>query len=413
MATKKATQHQAVNHPRRRFIRTTAGGVLLAATGTAAISACSTTDNPGDSATSAWRTIQNEKDTVRWALSHAILAPNPHNLQPWLVDLSSPNEFLLTIDPNRLLPETDPFGRQIMIGTGAFLGLFELAAASRGYRTTLEWIAARPADSEATLTSGQPILRVRISRENPALTAAAQSLFQHIPNRHTVRNEYDFNRAPDEQVAQAFNEFKTAQQRVSLVTQTTQENALAEISQRVKDAWFIELSTEATVMESMRLLRIGRAEINKYRDGISIDSTWLSVLDKLGLFNRDEAPQPGSQNFNRQINDFNAAVDSTPAWYCLCSDTNTRMDQLEAGKSFVQAQLKATELGLVMHPVSQGLQEYAEMASVYRDMHAQINRLQGTDAQTLQMLSRVGYLPAGSTSVGPAPRRGLAAHIRA
>ena len=39
-------------------------------------------------ATAPWREPgAGERDPRRWALAHAILAPNPHNRQPWLIDL--------------------------------------------------------------------------------------------------------------------------------------------------------------------------------------------------------------------------------------------------------------------------------------------------------------------------------------
>ena len=43
------------------------------------------------------------------ALSWAILAPNPHNRQPWIVDRSEPNAVTLRVDTGRLLPHADPF----------------------------------------------------------------------------------------------------------------------------------------------------------------------------------------------------------------------------------------------------------------------------------------------------------------
>jgi hypothetical protein len=43
------------------------------------------------------------------------------NLQSWLVDLSTPDEILLRCDLARLLPETDPASRQIMMSHGTFL----------------------------------------------------------------------------------------------------------------------------------------------------------------------------------------------------------------------------------------------------------------------------------------------------
>jgi hypothetical protein len=58
-----------------------------------------------------------------------------------------------------------------------------------------------------------------------------------------------------------------------------------------------------------------------------------------------------------------------------------------------------------MHPLQQALQEYPEQAGPY----AAIHRLLGAQppGQTVQMWARLGYAPV----VGPAPRRGLEAHL--
>jgi hypothetical protein len=66
------------------------------------------------------------------ALSWAILAPNSHNLQPWKVDLSVPGQAVLYPDLDRLLPETDPFNRQITVSLGCFLELLRMAALQDG-----------------------------------------------------------------------------------------------------------------------------------------------------------------------------------------------------------------------------------------------------------------------------------------
>jgi hypothetical protein len=64
--------------------------------------------------------------------------------------------------------------------------------------------------------------------------------------------------------------------------------------------------------------------------------------------------------------------------------------------------LEAAAQGLAVHPWSQALQEYPEMADLYREVHGLIG-----GGNKLQMLVRTGYAPP----VGPAPRRGLDAHM--
>jgi len=75
---------------------------------------------------------------------------------------------------------------------------------------------------------------------------------------------------------------------------------------------------------------------------------------------------------------------------------NTRADQIAAGRDWLRLNLAATGLGLGMQPLSQGLQEYPEMADIYSDLHARL----APGGGTVQMLARIGYGP----QVGQSPR---------
>ena len=97
---------------RRSFIRLAGGGAVIAVAG--AFTGCSS--KLPDTATQPWISPERETDTRRFMLAHALLAPNPHNRQPWIADLREDGRIHLICDGERLLPETDPFGRQILIG---------------------------------------------------------------------------------------------------------------------------------------------------------------------------------------------------------------------------------------------------------------------------------------------------------
>ena len=45
------------------------------------------------------------------------------------------------------------------------------------------------------------------------------------------------------------------------------------------------------------------------------------------------------------------------------------MKQIEVGRNYLRLNLPATKLGLKMHPVIQGLQEYGEMKTIYKNIH--------------------------------------------
>ena len=114
---------------RRKFMTILGGGVILAAGG---IGAWATSRDPAG-ARQPWEAARAldagaSGDPRVFALSHAILAPNPHNRQPWLAELSTPGEITLYFDTARRLPETDPYDRQLTIGLGCFIELLAMAA---------------------------------------------------------------------------------------------------------------------------------------------------------------------------------------------------------------------------------------------------------------------------------------------
>ena len=165
------------------------------------------------------------------------------------------------------------------------------------------------------------------------------------------------------------------------------------------------------MMESMRVLRMGSAEIDQHRDGISITSPILVMLAKIGLLDRTKFPAPDSQATVAQIKDFNTITASTPSYLWIVTEGNARVQQIVAGRAYVRVNVAGNAAGLALHPNEQALQEYPEMARQYQTIHS----LLGAPAPryTVQMLARVGYLPAKTSVSPPAPRRGVDAHIKA
>ena len=141
---------------RRKFIRLTGGGIIVAA---AAASAGCAQPMPA-AAIEPWQGPGQEADVRRWILGYAILAPHSHNLQSWLVDLRTPDEILLRCDLGRLLPEADPFSRQIMMSHGTFLELLAIAAREHGLRADISLFPEGPF-GPATLDQ-RPVARIRL-----------------------------------------------------------------------------------------------------------------------------------------------------------------------------------------------------------------------------------------------------------
>jgi hypothetical protein len=381
---------------RRAFVRLVGGGVVMAAGASAA--GCSS-GVPAE-AVAAWNAPgAGESDLRRWILAHAILAPHSHNLQSWLVDLRSPGEIVLRCDLERLLPETDPFSRQIMMSQGTFIELVDLAARERGQRAEIT-LFPEGAPGPDKLDS-RPVARIRLV---PDAAVARDPLFAQITRRHTNRNAYEPRAVPDEAwramaAAVAPHDLRFGYVGPAQADLVAQHRALA------SEAWRIEITTPHTMFESVKVLRVGAREIAQHRDGISITSPMLIALDKVGLFDRSKAPAPDSAAVKGQLDDFAEKIASTTSFLWLTSRGNDRVAQVNAGRAYARVQLAATAQGVVMQPLSQAIQEFKEMAGPYAAAHRLLEAPQ--PGFTVQMWARVGF----AAPVGPAPRRGLEAHL--
>jgi len=381
---------------RRRFIRIAGGGVVLAAS--AAQTGCS--QAMPAAAIEPWQGPGPDVELRRWILSFAILAPHSHNLQSWLVDLSTPDEMLLRCDLKRLLPETDPYSRQIMMSHGTFLELVDIAARERGQRAEITLFP------EGAFGPGQldqrPVARIRLTAD---AAVNKDPLFAQILARRTNRSLYELNRPVPADAWRAMADAAKPQRLRFGFVGTDQAEALTRHRAIAAEAWRIELTTPRTILESYQVLRVGAAEVEQHRDGLTLMDPTVVLLNRFGLFDRSRAPAPGDFATTSQIKDFGKKLDSTPGFLWMVTEGNDRVTQVNAGRAYARVQLAATAHGVAMQPLQQALQEYPEQAGPYAD----IRRLVGAPqpAQTVQMWARVGYAPP----VEPAPRRGVAAHL--
>ena len=387
---------------RRQFMRVLGGAAVLAAV--PALPGCSST-LPAE-AVAAWQgpaPVPPGGDVRRWIVAHAILAPHSHNLQSWLVDLQQPGEIMLYCDHTRLLPETDPHSRQILMSQGTFLELLHLAALQQGLRAEIDLFPHGefdPRTPPAPPHTHHATARVRLV---PDASVQPDPLFGQIFRRRTNRSAYDM-RTPEPQAVQAIAAACTAP-RLRTAFALPGDARLPEHRVIARDAWRVELVTPRTMLESLKVLRVGPREIAEHRDGLSVNAPLPRLLAALGLFDRSQAPGPDDMTVTQQVQDFNAKIDATPAFFAMVTEANDRATQVQAGRAYVRAQLAATAQGLSMHPLQQALQEYPEQAPHYAAIHA----LLGADGGrgTVQMWARLGYAPP----VGPAPRRGVQAHV--
>jgi hypothetical protein len=384
------------NPDRRRAIGLIGGGMVLASAG---LAGCS--NAYPESVVRPWFTPNEHTDVRRFMLAHALLAPNPHNRQPWLADLRRNDEITLVCDKDRLLPETDPFGRQILIGCGAFIELAVIAAAERGYRVRVETFPNGEPAAKA-LPGGFIVARLVLSAD---ATVPRDPLFSQIRLRRTNKNTYDNSRQLPEvlwpQLMSIANNYGL------LAGKVIDSKRMEEMRVLTRASFKTEMTTSRTWLETAHLLRVGPAEIEKHRDGIGIMGTMPRLLNSIGMFDRFETPTPGSTGYTRVMERW-LPFETGSGYFWIASNGNSRRSQFDSGRAYVRAHLLATANGIEMHPLSQPLQEFAEVRPQYDAMYPLLAL--NPALNTIQMLARVGY---SKVAAQPTPRRDLAKMINA
>ena len=372
---------------RRDVLRLVGGGSVVAATG-----GCAVLSGPSEAARAPWRRAGDYAEFRRRALSYAILAPNPHNRQPWLVRLDGTHALTLHVDLDRRLPVTDPFDRQITIGCGAFLELLALAAARDGYRAE---IAAFPEGDDQRTLDRRPIAHVRFVDGG----ATPDPLFDHVRARRTTKEAFEPRDVAADDLARLAATGQVHGVSATAIGNTGLAETLRDLTWR---AHVREATTPKALQESIDLMRIGAAEVEANPDGIRLEGPMIEFGRIFGLISRKSLADPSSSAFKQGMDKYRGMAMSARAFGWLANDDRTRKDQLDAGRAYLRLNLEATRLGLAIHPWSQALQEYPEMDDIAREAQAVIGA-----AGRLQMLFRIGH----ARPVMAAPRRGLEAHL--
>ncbi|MEM8755485.1 MAG: twin-arginine translocation pathway signal protein, partial [Pseudomonadota bacterium] len=211
---------------------------------------------------------------------------------------------------------------------------------------------------------------------------ARDPLFAHVMDRRSCKEPFaDRPVAPDAALA-------------ALADVHVDPDLVAQVRKLTWDAWMVEATTYRTMKESTDLFRLGKAEVEANPDGIDFSGPFFETLILTGMMTREGSLDPESMEFAQGAAIYEEMLAATPAYAVIRTAANDRAAQIEAGRRWLRLNLTTTALGLSLHPVSQALQEYPEMAQHYDAAH----RLLAEPGETVQMLGRLGYGPEVPTS---------------
>ncbi|MGB5285540.1 MAG: hypothetical protein WBN29_13585 [Polyangiales bacterium] len=334
--------------------------------------------------------IKVQEPPIIEALRYGITAPSAHNTQPWLIELVSDTEARVFLDKARLLPATDPPGRQVHMSHGTFVELMAISATHFGYRADVDLLP------EGTMTDEElgtkPTARIRLVE---APDVSVDDLFPEVLTRRTSRLPHEGPMVTSDELATIVSQIGPSNVETTLLTEDQLHDALS----IVRRAMEIEVNDYELYDETRQWFRFSKREIREHRDGLSIGTAGLTGFSagsaNLFLTSKNFHKE---KNRKRYLETFGKAVESTRGLLTMTSPSNTLIDWIETGRAYARAQLSAEMLGLRFQPVSQVLQEYPQMDDLRREFDA----LVGIEPpQKVQMLVRVGRTP----TPGLSPRR--------
>jgi hypothetical protein len=321
------------------------------------------------------------------ALSYAILAPNAHNTQPWLLDLRRPGELDLYVDPDRLLPKTDPWFRQIHISQGTFLELLDIAARELGQEATITYFPL--GEYSATELARRPVANVRFA---PAETPRKDPLFSQITQRLTNRRDYESERRLSPEQKAALEGAPSAPgARFSVVDDELRRRSVAQL---LGDAMGVESAARDRNEETARWFNFSDDDAERKRDGFGLAQGSIGGFSRWWaesfILDRKSAGDPNGAFAKGAIDRARAQARAVSAFGLLTSDANTRLDQVNVGRAYARIALTAQSLGLAMHPMTQITEEYAAMTALRERFLATLRVREGA---TAQMIVRLGFAP--------------------
>jgi hypothetical protein len=289
-----------------------------------------------------WRAAQGPQALV----GAAILAANPHNTQPWLFRISDARIEIFA-DTGRNLGTFDPYLREMHIGLGCAIENLVIAAAAQGYAPHVSVV-------EGTL---EPIPQP----PHPSLVATIElvpgppsedELYESIPRRHTNRAAYERGREIPRSLLDSLLAVagQSSPVKILLFTADPERRALGDL---MIGATETIIADKTMVDDSQRWFRQRWADVQKFRDGPTLDAAGLSpamaALAKI-------APAPSPEQNHRYWLDATREVQvpSAPVLgLIVVPSLYDRPQAIAAGRAWQRMHLLATARGLAMQPINQ------------------------------------------------------------
>lgn len=326
-----------------------------------------------------------EDPRIRLA-AHGLLAPNGHNMQPWKIrlDKNDNNVFYLYADAERLTPEVDPLGRQLIITQGTFLEYVRVAGEKLGYKTDFVFFPAGEYDELNLYESIQskPVAKITLTTAEQQSSSVYDFIFKPDTNRAAYR--------PISLTTEQINQLQGINNDSEITIRLFGDQASkVKLASYALEGAKIESSVQCINQATAKIFRANEYQKNAYRYGFSVEGQGTSGIIKhivQGIITIFPAINSEKNMTAMVVKGTQTAVSNTPAYAMIITQGNSRIQQIKSGMVYSRFVLTAHALGLAMQPLSQVLEEYPEM----KEQYDQIHREYAPDGRTIQMFLRLG-----------------------
>jgi len=216
-----------------------------------------------------WQNWRREPNDGLLALVRAaILAASPHNTQPWLFKVTD-TSIEMYLDVRKNLGALDPYLREAHLGMGCALENLMLAAQAKGSAFVLTLVPGKLGPIPA---GPGPLLVARL--EISACIQEFNELYEAIPRRHTNRAAYLPQKPIPPQFLHTLSHLADDEPevRIFLIAPEADRRKVVAISTAANAELY---SDPAVISDNARWLRLDWAEVQQFRDGLTIDAFGL------------------------------------------------------------------------------------------------------------------------------------------
>ncbi len=284
-------------------------------------------------------------DAWNHLLETAILAPSPHNVQPWAIRIEDRSTATLFMDLQRVLPKEDVTGMFLVSTMGIFLETLAIVAAHENRRLSyvvsedLREIPKRIRVADELL----PIAKLRLNDESNVHSEFDVGL---VIRRATARMAYEAAPVPEKSLQRLA---KIAAAQGATFGSTADPAAIRAIADVNIAAIFNDLNDTNYHDEIAPWLRCGERQEREHRDGLSsrcmsMSSLELSIAKNApGLLRLPGLSAGVASHYRRAL--------ATPCIGWLSGDFWEPMAALNSGRTLMRFWLSVTAEGLSLHPL--------------------------------------------------------------